>query len=184
MNRLKGLIGYLSGPIDFVSDHGTEWRDAITPFLEEKGVKVLNPLRHSFLGSDKIPEKRIKMDKLLKEEKFVELHQEMKELVHFDLRSVDLASFLIVNYDSTVHMCGTYEEIFKCNLQVKPVLLVHKKPRTELSSWIYGRFPPEHFFASWDELKNYLTAIDSDPNYNFTKADLKRWLFFEHSHDD
>jgi len=179
MNRLKGLVTYLSGPIDCAEDKGYGWRDTITPFLENMGVKVLNPLRHSYMGAERIPEKRKLMDEFLKEGRFQELHEEMKELVHMDLRSVDLSSFIICNYDSSIHMCGTYEEIFKHNTQVKPVLLVHKKPRNELSSWMYGRFPPEYFFFSWDELKLYLTSIDSDPNYQFTKADMKRWLFFD-----
>ena len=39
------------------------------------------------------------MQKLLKEGKFDELQYEMRELVHYDLRAIDLASFLIVNYD-------------------------------------------------------------------------------------
>ena len=179
MNRLRGLACYLSGPIDFAENRGCKWRDELTPFLEEMNVKVLNPLRHSFVGADKIPEKRAKMDLLLKEGKFIEVHKEMKEIVHMDLRSVDLASFLIVNYDSTVHMCGTLEELFKCNMQVKPVLLVHKEPRNKLSSWLYGRLPPEHFFESWDSLKKYLTDINSDPDYQFTVADSKRWLFLK-----
>ena len=179
LNRLKGLATYLSGPIDFAEDMGCKWRNDLTPFLEDMNIKVFNPLRHAFVGADKIPEKRIRMDKLLTEEKFTELHKEMKELVHMDLRSVDLASFLIVHYDSTVSMCGTLEELFKCNMQVKPVLLVHKEPRKQLSSWLYGRLPPEHFFANWDELKIYLTSINSNPNYEFTKADRKRWLLFQ-----
>ena len=179
MNRLKGLTCYLSGPIDFAKNRGSDWRENITPFLEQMGVKVFNPLAHCFEGACDIPTKRQLMKKLLEEGKYEDLHQEMKELVHMDLRAVDLSSFVICNYDSTVHMCGTYEEIFHCNLQVKPVLLVHKKPRRELSSWMYGRFPPSHFFDTWASLKAYLTDIDSNPDYCFTKADEKRWLFFE-----
>ena len=184
LNRLKNLYCYLSGPIDYEVDKGEGWRNMITPFLEDLGVKVLNPLHHSFMGADKIPAKRIKMDSLLKNNQFEELHEEMKELVHMDLRSVDLSSFIICNYDSTVHMCGTYEEIFAGNTSVKPVLLVHKKPRNELSSWLYGRLPPAHFFDSWNVLKTYLTDIDSDPDYKFTKADKKRWLFFDENVDE
>lgn len=182
MNRLNELTCYLSGPIDYAENNGNEWRENITPFLNNMGVKVLNPLRHSFYGSHQIEEKRIKMKGFLEEGKFEDLHKEMKDLVHMDLRAVDLSSFVICNYDSTIHMCGTYEEIFHCNVQVKPVLLVHKKPRRELSSWMYGRFPPQHFFASWDELKTYLTGINSDPNFKFTKDDNKRWLFFDGKH--
>ena len=62
MNRLKDLCAYLSGPIDFTEDQGKGWRDMITPFLEKIGVKVLNPLRHSFVGAENIPEKRNKME--------------------------------------------------------------------------------------------------------------------------
>ena len=182
MNRLKGLACYLSGPIDFAEDMGCGWRDNITPILEKMNVKVFNPLSHSFDGAEEIPYKRVEMDKMLKNGDYAGVHKEMKQLVHMDLRSVDIASFLIVNYDSTVHMCGTYEEIFKCNTQVKPCLIVHKKPRKELSSWMYGRFPPEHFFASWEELYIYLEDINSDPHYQFTKADNKRWLFFDGDH--
>jgi len=179
MNRLKGLSCYLSGPIDFQKDRGAGWRDMITPFLEKMEVKVLNPLRPPFYGASKIPEKRIKMDDMLKNNQFEELHQEMKELVHMDLRAVDLSSFIICNYDSNIHMCGTYEEIFAGNKSVKPVLLVHKKPRNELSSWMYGRFPPSSFFADWDELKIYLRNINSCSSYKFTEADNKRWLFLD-----
>jgi len=182
MNRLKGLSAYLSGPIDFEKDLGHGWRNMITPFLESMGVKVLNPLSPPFSGADKIPEKRIRMDNMLKNNQFEELHKEMKELVHMDLRSVDLSSFIVCNYDSTIHMCGTYEEIFQASKSKIPVLLVHKKSRNELSSWMYGRFNPQYFYASWDKLKMYLTDINSNPSYNFTEADEKRWLFFDGPH--
>jgi len=47
---------------------------------------------------------------------------------------------------------------------------------------MYGRFPSDHMFESWDELREYLTNIDSNPNYVFTEADKKRWLFFSGDH--
>ena len=43
MNRLKGLRCYLAGPIDQAPDDGVEWRQKITPWLEQKGVRVLDP---------------------------------------------------------------------------------------------------------------------------------------------
>lgn len=183
MNRLKDLGCYLSGPIDFAENLGADWRDSMTPFLEQKNVRVFNPLKHTFWGTDDIDSvKRPRMSKLEEEGRFSELREEMKEVNHWDLRGVDLSSFLIVNYDNSVHMCGTYEEIFKANNQCKPVLLVLSCPKNKLSKWMYGRFPPEHMFESWNELKNYLNRIDSDPNYIFTEADKKRWLFFSGDH--
>ena len=54
LNRLKGLAVYLSGPIDFAEDMGCKWRNELTSFLEDMNVKVFNPLRHAFVGADKI----------------------------------------------------------------------------------------------------------------------------------
>jgi hypothetical protein len=106
----------------------------------------------------------------------------MKDLNHWDLRTVDLSSFLVVNYDTNIFTCGTHEEIFNANRQTKPVLLVFKNGKRKAPSWLYGRFPSEHFFDGWDELREYLNEIDSNPNYKFTEADLKRWLFFDGPH--
>ena len=183
MNRLKGLGCYLSGPIDFADNLGAGWRDSLTPYLEEKNVTVFNPLKHCFWGStDFYGVKRPLIEKLEEEGRFSELREEVKILNHWDLRTVDLSSFLIVNYDRNVHMCGTYEEIFKANLQCKPVLLVLSCKKNELSKWMYGRFPDDHMFESWEELKSYLDDIDSKPDYKFTESDDKRWLFFDGDH--
>ena len=183
MNRLKDLGCYLSGPIDFAENLGADWRNKITPYLEKKNVRVFDPLKHCYWGTESIDTvKRPRMEMLEKEHRFPELRSEMKEVNHWDLRSVDLSSFLIVNYDNSVHMCGTYEEIFKANNQCKPVLLVLNGPKDGLSKWMYGRFPAEHMFENWDQLIEYLDKIDSDEDYEFTETDLKRWLFFDGDH--
>lgn len=183
MNRLKDLACYLSGPIDFTKDKGKGWRETITPFLEERGVRVFNPLKHSFYGTQDLDSiKRPRMKKLLSEGRLLEHREEMKDLNHWDLRCVDLSSFLIVNYDNSVHMCGTYEEIFIANKQHKPVLLVLNCPKNKISSWMHGRFPPDHMFEGWDELKRYLSEIDRNPNFQFSESDNKRWLFFDGPH--
>jgi len=145
----------------------------------------LDPLCHQYFGTDEIDDvKRPRMDKLLQDEKYEELYEEMKEVIHWDLRSVDKSDFLIVNYDNSVHMCGTYEEIFKANCQCKPVLLVLSCPRNELSKWMHGRFPPSHMFDNWEELYQYLNTVNSDPDYmtNRSQEDKKRWLFDDGSH--
>lgn len=180
MNRLNGLACYLSGPIDFAENKGCKWRNDIEPFLKDRNVRVFNPLKHSFYGTQDLDtHKRPRMEVLLREGKFEDLRAEVKELNHWDLRCVDLSSFLIVNYDINVFTCGTHEEIFNANKQAKPVLLMIGDNRKNMPKWMYGRFPPDHMFESWDLLKQYLNSIDSDPNYKFSEADLKRWLFFD-----
>jgi len=189
MNRLLGQSCYLSGSIDFSPDKGKGWRDEITPFIEGMGVKVYDPLNHhkNFNIREDIDEiKRPYMSKLLKEGRYDELQKEMKELVHLDLRSIDLSSFIICNYDTSIHMCGTIEEICIASKQVKPILLMCKNGKNKLPSWLYGRLNHEYFFESWDSLKHYLNDINSNPDYKFTQADDKRWLFFagDHMHNN
>jgi hypothetical protein len=184
MNRLKDLACYLSGPIDFAENLGCQWRNEITPFIAEKNVRVFDPLKHCFYGTHDLDTvKRPKMEQLQKEGRYDDLREEIKDINHWDLRCVDLSSFLVVNYDINTFTCGTHEEIFKANEQNKPVLLmIGEGNRDRFPKWMYGRFPNDHFFETWDELKDYLTRIDSDPNYEFTKADNKRWLFFDGDH--
>jgi hypothetical protein len=173
---------YLSGGIDFSKDKGAGWRNTITPFLQNMGVTVFNPLCHPFKGAKEIDSRRPYMAKLLQEGKLEELRNEMKPIVRMDLRSIDLSSFLIVgDYSTSTHLCGTIEEISVCNKQVKPCLVVCKDGKKSLPSWLYGRLPSDHLFDSWDDLKTYLTAINTDPNYQFSEADLKRWLFFDYN---
>ena len=122
------------------------------------------------------------MDNLLESGNYEELRREMKEINHWDLRSLDLSSFMVVNYNIDIFMCGTHEEIFTANKQSKPVLLMVGNKKSKLPKWLYGRFPPEHMFESWDELIVYLRNINSCLNYKFTEADNKRWLFFDGQH--
>ena len=42
--RLQNQRVYLAGAMDRVKDRGVAWRDSITPFLEELGCVVFNPI--------------------------------------------------------------------------------------------------------------------------------------------
>ena len=185
MNRLNGLGCYLSGPIDFSPDKGVGWRENITPFLEQMKVRVFNPLLHhkNFdIKEDIDGVKRPHMRKLLEDGSYDELRNETRELVHYDLRAIDLSSFMIVNYDTSIHLCGTVEEISIASKQIKPVLFYCKNGKQKLPSWLYGRHQYQYFFDTWDELEKYLVNINSNPEYEFTPTDLKRWIFFSGKH--
>ena len=183
MNRLKGLACYLSGALSFAEDRGKAWRDEMTEFLLPRNVVVFNPLRHVFWGTKEIDKiKRPRMDRLLKAGEFGKLRDEMKQLNHWDLRCVDLSSFIIVLIDTRTYTCGTFEEIFSANKSQKPVLIVNPQGKKKMPNWLFGRFPHEHYFNSFDSLKRYLNNIDCNPKYKWTKADRKRWLFFDGEH--
>ena len=181
MNRLKDLGCYLSGPIDFADDEGKGWRDKVSEFLEERNVKVYNPLEPMFHGINEA-EDRPKMKRLKEEGRMDEFREMMKVFVHADLRAVDLSSFVIINFDTSIFMCGSIEEMFKGNTQQKPILVMAPQGEKNCSTWLLGRIPSEHIFESWDELFAYLDDINSNPDYEFTKADNKRWLFHAGEH--
>jgi hypothetical protein len=183
MNRLKDLNFYLAGPIDFAENLGSDWRDSITPFLESKNVKVFNPLKPIFHGSKEFDIKRPELDIMRENEDYELLRQEVRNVIRWDLRAVDLSSCIIVNYDINIHQCGTMEEIFMANAeQSKPVLFHVNNAKNKLPKWLYGRFPHQHLFNTWEELKDYITRIDSDPDFKFYDYEMKRWMFFAGEH--
>ena len=146
-------------------------------------MTVFNPLKHVFYGTQDLDTvKRPRMDELLEQGNYHDLRKEMKDINHWDLRSLDLSSVIIVNYDIDVFMCGTHDELFRAASAHKPVLLMVGDKRKKLPKWIYGILPPEHMFESWDDLIFYLGDINSNPDYEFTEADDKRWLFFDGNH--
>ena len=98
MSRLKNLRCYLAGPIDHADDDGVGWRNEITSWLQTKDVIVLDPcdkpIKNSYFSE--IEEEKLKMMELKSTGRYYELTRRMKEIVHMDLRMVDVADFLIV----------------------------------------------------------------------------------------
>lgn len=175
MNRLKNQRVYLAGAMDRVADRGFGWRDSITPFLNQLGVVVFNPLnKPSDLGTEDNTTHIVK--NLLKEgKKYDELSTIMKTIRAVDLRLVDISDFLIVNLDLNTHPCGTLEEIFLANRSKKPVLIRMEQGKSQTPDWLFGTLPHSMFFSTWEEVKAYLTHIDADQFINHEN----RWRFFD-----
>jgi nucleoside 2-deoxyribosyltransferase len=109
--------------MDRVADRGNGWRDNITPFLEDLGAIVFNPIKKpTTIGQEDERTHKYKI-KLKHEQNYDELSQLMKAIRSVDLRLVDISDFLLVNLDLDIHPCGTYEEIFWANRQKKPIIV-------------------------------------------------------------
>lgn len=174
MNRLRGQRVYLAGAIDRCPDLGVAWRESITPFLQEKGVNVLNPMcKPTNLGNETI-ESRNYRTQLKEKENYDQLSITMKEIRNVDLRMVDISDFLIVNIDLEIHPCGTYEEIFGANRSKKPIIIHMEQGKIKTPDWLFGTLPHSMFFSTWEEVKRYLDYIDSE-EFIDTK---NRWRFF------
>ena len=175
MNRLKNQRVYLAGAMDRVADRGNGWRDNITPFLEDLGVVVFNPIKKpTKIGKEDSETHRYKT-KLKLEKNYDELSSIMKNIRGVDLRLVDISDFLIINLDLDVHPCGSYEELFLANRSKKPVIIHLEQGKQNAPDWLFGTIPHQMIFSFWEELKNYLQYIDS---YNDIEHH-NRWRFFD-----
>lgn len=174
MQRLKNQRVYLAGAMDRVPDRGNGWRDDITPFLENLGIVVFNPIKKpTNIGQeDEVTHKH--KTKLKSEQKYKELSELMKVIRSVDLRLVDISDFLIVNLDLDVHPCGTYEEIFLANRSKKPVIVHMKQGKQHAPDWLFGTIPHQMIFSSWTEIKDYITYV----NTNQQIEHHNRWRFF------
>lgn len=174
MNRLKNQRVYLVGAMDRVADRGKGWRENITPFLEELGVTVFNPLtKPSEIGKED-ENSFLKKIELKTAKNYEELSEIMKIIRNVDLRLVDISDFIIVNLDLDTHPCGTYEEIFLANRQKKPIIVHVQQGKEHCPDWLFGCLPHELIFSDWNEIKIYLKYVNS---YNSINS-LNRWYFF------
>jgi nucleoside 2-deoxyribosyltransferase len=173
-NRLNNQRVYLAGAMDRVVDRGNGWRDDISPFLQNLGIIVFNPIKKPTIVGQEDEQTHKHKIKLKAEKKYNELSEVMKVIRSVDLRLVDISDFLIVNLDLDVHPCGTLEEIFWANRQKKPIIVHMVQGKQSAPDWLFGTIPHEMIFSSWDEVKKYLIYINSYCDIETHK----RWYFF------
>jgi nucleoside 2-deoxyribosyltransferase len=175
MNRLNKQRAYLAGAIDREADRGKGWRDNITPFLNNLGVTVFNPLiKPGEIGKEDENTSYFKKQ-LKKDGRYDELSKVMKTIRGVDLRLVDISDFLIVNLDLNTHPCGTYEEIFLANRQKKPILVRVVQGKENAPDWLFGTIPHNMIFTYWNEVMGYLEHINS----GIEVESQNRWYFFD-----
>lgn len=175
MNRLQGMRGYLGGAMEHAEGLGIEWRKNIQNQTENLGVIWLDPTDKPIdIGIEDI-ENHEARKKLKNEFRFDEVANTMKVIRCVDLRMVDLADFLIVNLDITVHTAGTYEELFLANRQKKPIILKVKQGKYNCPDWLFATIPHQMIFSTWGEVLGYLEHIAHDPIVEHRK----RWYFFD-----
>lgn len=176
MNKLKGSIAYLSGPMCRVSlDAAMEWRNFLKPKLNKLGVGILDPCDKPCPEASEEEDFRSKIAGYKESSQYDELATTMKEICRIDLRMVDKADFIIAYVDAEHHMCGTYHEIFAALPQRKPVLCMVEQGKQNTPNWLFGVIPHEFFFSSWEELVNYIEQVNLG-----TQENDKYWRFFDY----
>jgi len=175
-NRLWGMRCYLIGAMDRVPDNGVGWRRRITPFLRNLGVVVLDPTNKPIdIGVEDV-ENRDYRNRLKGLGCYDQLADEVKELRSVDLRMVDMSDVLIVNIDSDVHACGTYEELFWGNRLKNPILIHCEQGKAGVPDWMFGTIPHEHIFSTWVDMCRYMWHVHT----SFDVETYNRWMFFNY----
>ena len=154
MNYLKNTKFYLSGPIEFAE--GENWRDKIIENLKKLfKINVFDPF------SD--PKQQwVNQIKTYKQEKdYKKLAEIAKQFVRKDLSMVDRCDALIAYLPHKVPTVGTHHEIINANNMKKPVILVCPQGKENLPIWYYGCLNHETFFNNWDEVYDYLEAVNT-----------------------
>lgn len=130
---------YLSGPMEYVADHGIEWRRKFIERTWNLGLNIdfIDPTNKPGGDEMKVGEDKSVQAKLQQEGKFLQLREYVADYRRYDLRYVDLSDFLVAVIDPQVHMCGTYNEIFFAEAQHKPMFFICDGGLSKLPRWLF-----------------------------------------------
>jgi hypothetical protein len=171
MNFLKGKNCYLCGSVFGVTDDGTVWRESVSVGLAKMGINVSNPCTKKTDGSFEIGDDKKKFRNLIIQEEWAKIKEEFWPIVRYDLKSVDRADFIIINYIPDVPIIGTIHELVVANFEKKPILLKYEKSKLDqFNPWMCVFIKSHHFFSEWDDLFEYLKEVDRG------KKDTSLWV--------
>lgn len=181
MNRLAYHRAYMAGSMDRVPDGGVTWRQNLTPFLKSKRIIPLDPCNKPIDIGLEDESERVIINKFKAEGNYEEVANR-KIIRAVDLHLVDHSDFIIVYLDLTVHPCGSYEELFWANRMKRPILVVMEQGKQNAPTWLFWCLPHQHIFSSFDELKEYISYVDSEATDDEIKLHnntvRSRWMFF------
>jgi len=177
MNRLRGLSAYLAGPIDDVDDDGVGWRNLITDRLQPFGLNIFDPCNKPSEISE-IGEEKDKVMALKNTGDWQGLHEEMKKIVHIDLRMVQKSDFLIAYLPHVpgVRITGTIAEMTVALDNHIPVLVLAPSGPASVSNWIHGIIHPRDMFSTMGDLMKRLEEVDDGKEDDI---DMNKWQFFK-----
>lgn len=164
MGKLDGAVGYLSGPIEFVQDNGTEWRRRFIRLVVEVNLDIylIDPTNKP---GDSIGEDKQVQIELQEAGRFEELQQYVRDFRHLDLRYTDYSNFLVCVIDPTVPQWGTSNEIYMAESQQKPMFFVIDGGMKKLPRWLFGVIDKidngkSNVYESIEEVVERLVALD------------------------
>lgn len=191
--KLDGACCYLSGPMEFVADHGVEWRRKFVRLAKEAKLKIdfLDPTNKPGGEDIKIGENKEHQAKLQKEGKWVELRNYVHQYRRYDLRFVDYSDFLVVVVDPTVPQWGTSNEVYVSEMQHKPVFFIVEGGMYNLPRWLFDVVDVDDYykgtqcnvFSSVEEVIEHLVELNDGRRHMDDRWVLVR-KFLERARND
>lgn len=172
MGLLKGAVGYLSGPIEYVADHGVEWRKKFIDLSKKAklGILCIDPCNKPEIDGweellKRLPrEDQIHQRRLQEDGKFEELREYVSSYRRLDLRLVDYSDFIVVVVDPSIPQWGTANEVYMAEAQHKPLFFICPDGMKKLPRWLFdvidfgdGRC---NVFESVEEVIEHLIQIN------------------------
>ena len=153
--------------------------NTIVDYLKQLELDIVEDYEASVMSEYSEEEKK-KMMQLKETGRYFELTERMKDIVHVDLRMVDVSDFLIIYLDLDVGMFGTIHELLNSLAQRKPTLVVINGGRARAPNWLFGIMDYNFMFDSFDDLQIFLNQI----NDGTIGGDLSRWVFFSNNEEE
>jgi len=163
MGKLDEATGYLSGPMEFVADHGVEWRRKFIKLSNEAGLDIhyIDPTNKPGGEEMQIGEDKGLQVRLQNEGRFDALRQYVGDYRHYDLRFVDLCDFIVVVVDPSVPQWGTANEVYFAERQKKPRFCIIEGGEYSLPRWLFDVFRSDEIFQSPEEVIDRLVKLNS-----------------------
>lgn len=162
MGYLQDKSVYLCGPLHGCDDDGKNWRELITPNLTAYGIHVEDPTKKTINGIGEVGLDKKNFQSLIMEKKFTHAKETFWPLCRADLRAVDKADFLILNYDPTIPTVGTWNEVTNAVGQKKPVLLKYNENQLDkFNIWVLTYIKEGCIFSTWEEMFLYLDKVNN-----------------------
>jgi len=177
VNVLYKTKVYLVGHMQYLN--GNDWRSKISNKLEPLNITCFNPYKKPFVKDvEEGEEARAQMDNWIKNSKFDEVCEKMKEIRSYDLNLVDRSDFIVAHLNPTVASWGSAEEIVTAVRMKKPVFISIEGGKTKTPMWLFGMIPHKYIYNSIDEIISTLHSINSGEKI----IDSDRWRLLKHKY--
>ena len=161
MNILNRAKGYLVGPMEHDAT-GNDWRKDLITRTNDLGIIWLNPYDVMIEGAEpETPEYHRGLIIARENGDYDYVTQEARKFRSRDLFVVDRADFIVFYWDSTVPICGSWEEVFLANRAKKKIYMLCKSGKRHAPLWMFGTIPHSDIVTTMQDVIDDLRLIDS-----------------------